>query len=945
MDFSGSPEAQSTSEIIALPSISGRPGSGTMKSTKRALLAERSTKARPPPLRSQSVEPGMIDGAPGDDGPGSLTGFSSFALYCEVKLKESRSAGVSDGLPDLNVVRTCFTLLDKICDSDATMAGPLRSVTEELREAIFSEQVDLGGGGERKTYFSLVTELEAEADRMKRNTAQLVSQATMGLGNGEGSGAAGEKERRKKDMMTQSRLMHLETEMHHMFDSVQHADETILKMKTKEKTQNKLVKELQDEIASLKFELESSVATCKRAVRPRSRSRPRLRSRSRSRPRPCPTAHGVRVLAPSSAHRAALFEHLCLQEMESDRLSAKLKGIEFERVKLGFGSQDARSQLDTLQARNERLETVVAEKNAEMKRAGQERARLSFRVQELKKSILGMVPRGEVEATWKELGTLKEKVRDAQREAHNWKAKADTLADEHSEVDDVINYMTPRPDWSQVGQYASGETDGVSSAELVQGLYRTIDEMRGLTGDGAEWDDEGDDHFEGLGKSKDLPLYLQWEGEVRNRHFSKREMDQFTGEIFENKKKYEMKRGKASSLSGYINSFFSEKFGIQARIAEFGYNMVDTLQRMSHDPFLEQFALCLHDQLDTSVLEYTIALPERVKKIWEKIDLSNEGKIGHMLSKPTLLNSLKKEWPILSELDERKIKQILNNASEVASVRYMTLIDPEQAELGLMLGERTPLILVLEEATWRDRKAYINQFIQGWLKVLESTGALEDLEDPMAATINAATAKRVMLETDPTLKEKFVVETLTRAFGSAALVKGKSGKTVAKLKDSATIAIGDLGTNLSRLNIFRKIKKDTSGAAQASDDAAKNLAKMFPSMTSMALPAAPVGFDGSAKTAGEGSDRAMPLPADAAGGSKGEDELVRRKALPISPTESAAVRDCLPACLQMHRACSASGSVPRARAHTRAVSGATISSTQQRKRQPKPSLSLSCCCS
>lgn len=147
-------------------------------------------------------------------------------------------------------------------------------------------------------------------------------------------------------------------------------------------------------------------------------------------------------------------------------------------MQLGFGSQDARTQLDSLKAQNDRLETTIAEKNAEIKGANQERARLSFRVQEVKKSILGMVPRGEVDETWKEMGLLKEQVREAQRDAQNWKSKYDALSDEHSEVDDVINYMTPRPDWSKVGQYASGETEGLSSAELVQGLYRTIDEMR-----------------------------------------------------------------------------------------------------------------------------------------------------------------------------------------------------------------------------------------------------------------------------------------------------------------------------------------------------------------------------------------------------------------------------------------------------------------------------------
>ena len=271
MAFSGSPEARATAEAIALPSIgrqggaddSRRPGSGA---TKRALLAERATKARPPQLRSKSVEPGMIDGARGD-GPESPTGFSSFALYCEVKLKESRAVGATSGGPQLNVVRTCFDLLAKICGSESTMAAPLRSVTEELRRAIFSDQVDFAGG-ERKPYFQLVTELEADADRMRRNTAQIMSQAAMGQGNtGDGGSAPVDKDQRKKDLMTQSRLIHLETEMNHMFDSVQRADETILKMKAKEQQHNQLVKELRDQIATLKFELESALVTSNRAVR------------------------------------------------------------------------------------------------------------------------------------------------------------------------------------------------------------------------------------------------------------------------------------------------------------------------------------------------------------------------------------------------------------------------------------------------------------------------------------------------------------------------------------------------------------------------------------------------------------------------------------------------------------------------------------------------------
>ena len=170
-----------------------------------------------------------------------------------------------------------------------------------------------------------------------RNTAQIVSQAAIHADPGSDAPgvALDPKAQRKNEMMTQSRLMHLETEMHHMFDSVQRADESLLAMKGRLKERDALVKQLKGEIATLRFELESSVASETRA------------------------------------------------EALADSVSSKLAGIEFERVQLGFGATDARSQLDILQARNERLETVVAERNAEIKRGEQDRARLSFRVQVL----------------------------------------------------------------------------------------------------------------------------------------------------------------------------------------------------------------------------------------------------------------------------------------------------------------------------------------------------------------------------------------------------------------------------------------------------------------------------------------------------------------------------------------------------------------------------------
>ena len=79
-----------------------------------------------------------------------------------------------------------------------------------------------------------------------------------------------------------------------------------------------------------------------------------------------------------------------------------------------------------------------------------------------------------------------------------------------------------------------------------------------------------------------------------------------------------------------------------------------------------------------------------------------------------------------------------------------------------------------------------------------------------------------MCTVDPLRSEKQIRSAMTKAFGKNALVANKKGQTITKLIDSATISVGDLGTNLTKLNIDRKW--DTAKSKSQA------LAKMFPSM-------------------------------------------------------------------------------------------------------------------
>jgi hypothetical protein len=434
--------------------------------------------------------------------------YQSFAVYCEVKLREAvaQNAASSNGTPDPRAVITCFDLLDKMAEEGAgSLARPLLGITAALKEAVYCDDRVLGGGQAaggaaavaqaRKTYFTKVHELEVEADRVRRNTSHLYgtlqaqqggrggdggrgvesrggggAQAGRGSGTGDGGGT-GTGKGGKAQLMTESRLMHLETEMNHLISRVETGEEVAADLRRKLVQKERELIDLQRHmLPSLKFELQS---------------------------------------AQTDLDRVEASERAAVQELQAMR---------FKEAELGFSAQDARTQLDRLRQENTALQGKVAKAEGTVKAREEQETRLSFRVQELKKAMLQMVPKAEVTETWSELAAAKEQTTRLERELALLREKQKELEGNSSEFDDMIHFMTPRPDWSKVDQYTSGDVEGKTTTELVLQLYRTIDEARGLT-DEASWE-VATDNFVALGKGAEVPDFLQWDGTVRNAHFS-----------------------------------------------------------------------------------------------------------------------------------------------------------------------------------------------------------------------------------------------------------------------------------------------------------------------------------------------------------------------------------------------------------------------------------------
>ena len=163
---------------------------------------------------------------------------------------------------------------------------------------------------------------------------------------------------------------------------------------------------------------------------------------------------------------------------------------------------DARTQIDSLRAEIAELNQQLEVSRSKEKNAAEKEIRLSYRVQELKKMLLQMVPKAEVAECWNQIQSLKEQTAAQEKELALLREDS---PGKDEDLHEMLQYMTPRPDWSKVSQYVDGDLDGLPSTELVARLYRTIDEARGLA-DEAEWDDTTDE-FTGLGKSRDVPEY------------------------------------------------------------------------------------------------------------------------------------------------------------------------------------------------------------------------------------------------------------------------------------------------------------------------------------------------------------------------------------------------------------------------------------------------------
>eukprot|EP00002_Diphylleia_rotans_P033761 TRINITY_DN7208_c0_g1_i5.p1 TRINITY_DN7208_c0_g1~~TRINITY_DN7208_c0_g1_i5.p1 ORF type:complete len:796 (-),score=186.16 TRINITY_DN7208_c0_g1_i5:1169-3556(-) len=120
-----------------------------------------------------------------------------------------------------------------------------------------------------------------------------------------------------------------------------------------------------------------------------------------------------------------------------------------------------------------------------------------------------------------------------------------------------------------------------------------------------------------LGTSEEVPPYLRFTGTVKNKLLSKRDTELLARDVWNSylKKEKPDKHGRREPLSEYFYGFLKRKYLNQVAIAEWGYNLVNALEKYHYDSDLRLFHKVLAGHLLEEVYVDELKTVEDLRKV------------------------------------------------------------------------------------------------------------------------------------------------------------------------------------------------------------------------------------------------------------------------------------------------------------------------------------------
>ncbi|XP_058243105.1 translin-associated factor X-interacting protein 1 isoform X3 [Hemibagrus wyckioides] len=292
------------------------------------------------------------------------------------------------------------------------------------------------------------------------------------------------------------------------------------------------------------------------------------------------------------------------------------------------------------------------------------------------------------------------KLETLQSDFNQLKTEYDTLLNLHQQISTQRNSLhrkssTPRPQWEQCADIIGSRDrcselfEGQSSQKRLEILLKELSSM-GL---------EQKDFFTGLGTSNDVPIYLRYEGQLRNLRLKKTDVVRVLKDIWREKASEDEKTDERSDLKEFLHRYLLKQH--EERAGQWAYSLLDGIKSYAEDDFIGLFYDILQGKVDESVYRGQTHLLSHLLKVLIQGDSTESG----FLSTPQFSEALRTAFPLKGDQDIEELVQAAQSELQTSggNIAYQRLYTEDTD------GKQSDFLGLVKKQAMAERRQYISQ--------------------------------------------------------------------------------------------------------------------------------------------------------------------------------------------------------------------------------------------
>ncbi|XP_011246813.1 translin-associated factor X-interacting protein 1 isoform X1 [Mus musculus] len=311
----------------------------------------------------------------------------------------------------------------------------------------------------------------------------------------------------------------------------------------------------------------------------------------------------------------------------------------------------------------------------------------------------------------------------------------------YNELQEIQRTSTPRPDWTKCESIIAGGperwlvlAEGKNSDQLVDVLLEEIG--MGLLRE--------KDFFPGLGFGDAIPPFLRFDGPVKNKKPSKKEVVNLLKDAWKERIAEEQKE----PFPDFFFNFLERRFGVNDAMA-WAYTIFENIKLFRSSEIMNQFyAVLMGKNLESVYINQKKTLSHLLKELLS-VDTQNEGSI----TMEQFSTILKTTFPLKKEEQIQELMEAVGwgpDSSNTDMLNYRSLFNEDEE------GQSEPFVQRLWEQYESDKEAYLEE--------LKQELDLDPLED-----VTLLKMRGTLMNIDPTMDKQTLSAYLSQAYQIPAI--------------------------------------------------------------------------------------------------------------------------------------------------------------------------------